>query len=240
MRPWFLALLLLACKTEKKPEPVRVAAAADLTDAFTDLGRRFEAATHTPVTFSFGSSGLLAKQVSEGAPFDVFAAANRAYVEQAVTAGACEATSKHDYARGRLALWSPAGTVTLDALSSDAIKRIALANPEHAPYGLAAKQTLEHAGLWDALRPKLVFSENVRQALQFAETGNVDVAFIAWSNVVARDAGHATLIDAALHAPLQQALVRCTRGKNAEGGRRFAEFLEGAEAREVMRRYGFE
>ena len=238
MRCLVPALLFLACTRPAPAEPVRVAAAADLTEVFTELGARFEAETKVRVSFSFGSSGLLARQLASGAPFDLFAAANRGFVDQAVKAGACDGGSARDYARGTLALWS-ARPVSLDALNGEQVHRIALANPEHAPYGLAAKQTLEALGLWDRVQPKLVFSENVRQSLQFAETGNVDVAFVAYSNVVGRDAGAVLVLDEALHAPLQQAMVRCTRGANADGARRFMDFLDTPEAKALLRRSGF-
>ena len=129
-------VLTLGCTRAPSPAPtIRVAAASDLTQAF-------EQATGTAVTFSFGSSGLLAKQLREGAPFDVFAAANVAFADEAVAAGACDGATKQVWVRGRIALWSKAGAPSLEALADERFHRVAIANPAHAPYGLAAKQAL--------------------------------------------------------------------------------------------------
>jgi molybdate transport system substrate-binding protein len=229
--------LLAACKSAA-PVPLRVAAASDLTEAFTELGARFEQQTGTKVVFSFGSSGLLARQLSEGAPFDVFAAANQAFVDQAVKAGACEGATSRRYARGRLSAWSRTIALTsLESIADPRVKVIALANPEHAPYGRAAKEGLQRAGLWERLEPRVVYAENVRQALQLADTGNADVALVAFANVVKREGG--VLVNEDLHAPIEQAVVQCKRGGQAEAGRRFVEFLASPEAREVMQRAGF-
>lgn len=236
---WLVLLVVIAGCTKEKP-PLRVAAAADLTDVLDELGRRFEAETKTKVVFAFGSSGLLAKQVTEGAPFDVFASANRGYVDEVVQAGACDGATAKPYARGRIVLWSRDGTATLAALNDEANKRIAIANPEHAPYGRAAKEALEKSGLWDAVQPRLVFAENVRQALQLAETGNAELAFGSWSNVIHRDAGSVLLLDASLHAPIEQTLVQCKRGENPNAAKKFIEFLMKPESRALLQNSGFE
>ena len=235
----FVALLLLSgCRSA--PPPLRVAAASDLTEAFTELGARFEAETKTKVIFSFGSSGLLAKQISEGAPFDVFAAANASFVDATVKAGACDGATAQRYARGRLAAWSLSGPLpSFESIADEGNKRIALANPEHAPYGRAAKEALQKAGLWKQLESRLVYSENVRQALQLAQTGNAEVALVAYSNVINRTDGVMLLLDEALYAPIEQSLVRCSRGGQPEAAKRFVEFLGKAESRELMQRSGF-
>lgn len=239
MRVWPLLFLLVACRSAA-PAPLRVAAASDLTEAFTELGQRFEAETKTKVVFSFGSSGLLAKQIAEGAPFDVFAAASANFVDDVVKAGACDGASAQHYARGRLAAWSPAGALpNLDALADATNRRIALANPEHAPYGRAAKEALQRAGLWKRLEPRIVYAENVRQALQLAQTGNVEVALVAYSNVIDRTEGVKLLIDESLYEPIEQSMVRCSRGGQPEAAKRFLEFLKTSESRAWMRRSGF-
>lgn len=229
----FVAFILIASCKKEATAPLRIAAASDLTEAFTALAPTFEKEAGVKVSLTFGSSGLLAKQIAEGAPFDLFASANAQYVENAVKAGACDASSVKVYARGRLALL---GSVPIDSLAS--VRRIAIANPEHAPYGKAAQQALTRLGTWDALKPHLVFTENVRQAVQLADTGNADVAFVAWSNVIERDGG-VTLVDEGLHAPIEQSLVVCTRGANAEFARRFVQFLEAEPSRATMQRFGF-
>lgn len=239
MRFLFVLLVVCGCRSAT-PQPLRVAAASDLTEAFTELGARFEAETKTKVVFSFGSSGLLAKQIAEGAPFDVFAAANVSFVDVTVKAGACDGASAQRYARGRLAAWSLSGPLpSLQSIADASNKRIALANPEHAPYGRAAKEALEKAGLWKQLESRVVFAENVRQALQLAQTGNAEVALVAYSNVVGRKDGVTLLIDDALYTPIEQSLVRCSRGGQGEAARQFVEFLGKSDSQELMKRSGF-
>lgn len=234
-----LLLLLAGCKSAA-PAPLRVAAASDLTEAWTELGARFEAETKIKVVFSFGSSGLLAKQLAEGAPFDVFAAANAAFVDVTVKAGACDGATVQRYARGRLAAWSLSGPLpSLESIADERNERIALANPEHAPYGRAAKEALERAGLWKQLEPRVVYAENVRQALQLASTGNAEVALVAYSNVINRPDGVKLVVDESLYAPIEQSLVRCGRGGQPGAAKRFVEFLGSSESKELMTRSGF-
>jgi molybdate transport system substrate-binding protein len=234
--------LLAGCKQTPAAaqQPVQVAAASDLSVAFEELGQLFEARTGQKVTFSFAASGALAKQLSQGAPFDVFAAASASFVDSAVQAGACDATSKALYARGHVVAWSKSVKLaSLSDLLSPQIERIAIANPEHAPYGKAAREALIKAELWSKLEPKIVQAENVRQALQFAQTGNAEVALVARSLVMSQSAGNRLDIDPELHAPISQTLVVCRNGKNLEGGRSFAKLVESAEGQALLERYGF-
>jgi molybdate transport system substrate-binding protein len=236
-------VLLGGCKAPAPPAPVQiqVAAASDLTLAFEELGRLFEQRTGQKIGFSFAASGVLAKQLSQGAPFDLFAAANASFVDGAVKAGACDGSSKAAYARGHVVLWSKRGGVKPSALSdlaSSDIERIAIANPEHAPYGKAAREALIKAGVWGAVEGKIVHAENVRQALQFAQTGNADVALVALSLVARDQSGYMLAVDEALHAPIEQTLVVCQRGKNEAGGRAFAKLVTSPEGQAVLQRYG--
>jgi molybdate transport system substrate-binding protein len=242
--PAFLlsAALLTSCKEAPGPahEPVRVAAASDLSVVFEELGQLFEAQTGQRVTFSFAASGALAKQLSQGAPFDVFAAANVAFVDSAVQSGACDGSSKARYARGHLVAWSKRAKLeALADLRNPEIKRIAIASPEHAPYGKAAREALQKAGLWNELEAKIVQAENVRQALQFAETGNAEVALVALSLVAKKSAGQKLAVDTALYAPIDQTLVVCRHGKNLGGGRAFAKLVESQEGQAALKRHGF-
>jgi molybdate transport system substrate-binding protein len=238
--------LLPGCKPDRQQTsapPVRVAAAADLALAFGELGRDFEQQTGHRVTFSFGSTGLLARQLREGAPFDLFAAANESFVEEVVAAGACDGATKAPYARGRIAVWTRRGSgaapAAFEELANPRFSRIAIAHPEHAPYGQAARQAFQHAGIWSAVAPKLVFGENVRQALQFARTGNADAAVVALALVIQDRDNPWLLVDEAMHRPIHQALVVCHRGGNFEGGKSFARFVNAEPGRALMRRHGF-
>jgi molybdate transport system substrate-binding protein len=237
--------LFVGCETPAPtapPAPVRVAAASDLAWAFEELGKLFEQRTGQKVSFSFAASGALAKQLSQGAPFDLFAAANATFVDSAVEAGACDGSSKALYARGHVVVWSKRGGAkpkTLSELAGVDIQHIAIANPEHAPYGKAAREALIRAGVWHAVQRKIVHAENVRQALKFAETGNADVAIVALSLVAHDRSGQVLAVDPALHGPIEQTLVVCRRGKNEAGGREFAKLIESSEGQALLERYGF-
>ncbi|HEY2743884.1 MAG TPA: molybdate ABC transporter substrate-binding protein [Polyangia bacterium] len=222
---------------------LRIAAASDLAVAFKELGIAFEKQSGERLVFTFGSTGLLEKQIAEGAPFDLFAAANVSYADQAIAAGAC-ATDKTEYARGRLVLWSKKGGTTpptsIAELADARFLKIAIANPAHAPYGKAAEEALEKAGLWSALTPKLVYGENIQQTMQFAQTGNADVALVALSLAVVAPEGEWTAIDEADHLPIDQAMVVC--GQHADRlarARRFASFVGSPAGRAIMTHYGF-
>jgi len=238
---------LAACEHEVHAprEPIRVAAASDLSRAFPALARGFKEQTGLEVSFTFGATGLLARQLADGAPFDVFAAANASFVDSVVEAGVCSADTRAAYGRGHLALWSPAprGDVaaphTLQQLLDPRYRHIAIANPEHAPYGKAAREALQRAGLWQQLEPRILLAENVRQALQFAESGNADVALVALSLVIEDHNASWTAVDQALHAPIEQTLVACSRGKRGEDGKKFAAYVSSKAGRAVMRRFGF-
>lgn len=221
-----------------------VAAAADLTPAFQELGTLFTQQTGIEVVFNFGSTGQLAQQIAQGAPVDVFAAANQSYIAELEQDGLVISETVALYAQGRITLWtradSPLNFETLDDLMQPEVTRIAIANPEHAPYGVAAREALESAGLWEALEPKLILGENVAQTLQFAETGNVDVAIVALSlSIAAGDDGRYALLPAELHNPLDQALAVVSSTAHETEARQFAVFVNSEAGREIMRRYGF-
>ena len=242
----FCALCVAAAgcrRPSKKAEPLKVAAAADLGRAFEDLGRGFEKATGEGVAFTFGSTGLLSQQIEQGAPFDVFAAANVSYVDGLIQKGYAAPETRALYARGRIVIWWPKGSLAappaaLGDLRDARFVRVAIANPEHAPYGQAAEQALTRAGLREALGPRLVYGENVQQAMQFAATGNAEVALIALSLAVG-SAGDYVVIDQALHDPIDQALAVCARAPHPALGRAFVAYVTGAEGRATMRRHGF-
>jgi molybdate transport system substrate-binding protein len=239
-----LLALVVACKGAREGEggPLLVAAAADLHFAFKEMGERFEKKTGKKVTFSFGSTGLLAKQISEGGPFDVFAAANVSFVDDVVKSGACFADTKTTYARGRIVVWTTKDKTppALEALGDGAMGRVAIANPEHAPYGRAAREALMKAGVWEKVKTKTVYGDNIQQTLQFAQSGNVDVSIVALSLATVSE-GSFTPIDPAMHEPIDQALVVCKgQGEGTRAtAREFTAFVGSEEGRAIMKRYGF-
>lgn len=242
-----LGLLLVAvpvsCK--KAPvEPLRVAAAADLAHAFAELSPAFSAQSSPPteVKLTLGATGLLTRQVEQGAPFDIFLAANVSYVEQVVKAGACDGGTVASYARGRLVIWvkgSGGAELTPAALSDARFKHIAIANPDHAPYGKAARDALTRAGVWSNVSDRMVYGENVQQAFELARTGNAEAAIVGLSLAIGTKEGSWAMVDEALYGPIEQALVVCNRGTNAAGGRQLKAFIESPPGRVILRKYGF-
>jgi molybdate transport system substrate-binding protein len=231
-------------------EPLRVAAASDLATAFPEVGKAFEAATGKKVDFSFGSTGLLSKQIAEGAPYDVFAAANVSYVDEVVRANACDGSTKQLYAKGRIVIWSTDKSMlpsSLEGLRDKKVAKVAIANPDHAPYGLAAQQALTKAGVWADVKPRAVYGENVQQTMMFAQSGNAEVAIVALSLALQhapgeRPRGGYVLIDADLHAPLDQAMVICkggSAGNKPNEARAFLDFVASEQGHAIMRKYGF-
>lgn len=238
-----IALLFSAgCRRSASDAALTVAAASDLTPAFEEIGREFESATKTKVVFVFGSTGLLTRQIENGAPVDLFAAANVSYIDQLDQKGLIVPDTKAIYARGRITLWtpdeSPLRLQSIADLARPEVTRIAIANPDHAPYGLAAKQALESAGIWGRVQPKLVYGDNIRQTLQYAQTGNVEVAIVALSLSVQGN-GRWTLIPEELHQPIDQALAVIKSTKNEEAARAFAAFISSPQGKAIMKKYGF-
>jgi molybdate transport system substrate-binding protein len=221
-----------------------VAAAADLTPAFQELGARFTQQTGTPVVFNFGSTGQLAQQIERGAPFDLFYAANKSFIEALNARGLVIPDTMEIYAQGRLTLWTRADSTLkpqkIEDLAKPEYARIAIANPEHAPYGQAAKEALEQAGIWELVEPRLVFGENVAQTLTLADTGNVDVAIVALSLSVQGD-GAWTLIPVELHPdhPLIQMAAAIKGTPHEEAARRFIAFVNSPDGHTIMKKYGF-
>ena len=243
----FMALACVtACKDKSTTTPAHdeltVAAAADLTPVFEEIGREFESANKTKVVFVFGSTGMLTRQIENGAPVDVFAAASVNYIDELDKKGLIIPDSKAVYARGRITLWTPdTSNIRLQGIADLArpeVMRIAIANPDHAPYGLAAKQALESAGIWDRVQPKLVYGDNIRQTLQYAETGNVDVSIVALSLSI-QSHGRWTLIPEELHQPIDQGLGIIKTTRNEKAARAFAGFLMGPQGQAIMKKYGF-
>ncbi|HEV2762329.1 MAG TPA: molybdate ABC transporter substrate-binding protein [Pyrinomonadaceae bacterium] len=247
--PLLLALALAACTREaRREEPnlagteITVAAASNLTDVFEEVSKSFGERTGVRVVHSFGATADLARQIRNGAPFDVFAAADVPHVLELEREGFVTPFSPAVYARGRLALWTPPGgrvrLARLEDLARPEVTRIALARPEVAPYGQAAADALRALNLWDELEPKVVYAQNVSQARQFAASGNADAAFVPRSLVKAGD-GEALDVDESLHRPLEQAAGVVKASTKQEAARRFVEFLLSDEGQKIFERYGY-
>jgi molybdate transport system substrate-binding protein len=238
----------LATQT-RGPAPVTltVSAASSLTAAFTEIGKLFEAQTGNIVLFNFGASGSLAQQIEQGAPVDLFAAANVGFVDDLQKKGLVLPDTVQNYARGQIVLWtrsdSPVKLERIEDLAQPAIGKVAIANPDRAPYGLAAREALKAAGVWEAVQPKLVIAENIQQTHQYAETGNVDAAIGALALSVPAAAGGETgryvVIPQGLYTPLDQAVTVIKGTKNEAAARAFAAFITGPQGREVLQKYGF-
>jgi molybdate transport system substrate-binding protein len=240
-----LALLLLAagCGGEQAGASgeIVVAAASDLAAAMPELAAAFQEATGTRVVATLGSTGQLASQLQQGAPVDVFLSADATWVDRLEAAGRLLPGTRGVYAYGYLVLQAgrredPPPTVA--SLRDAAWARIALANPEHAPYGRAARQALERAGIYDAVADRLVLGENVRQAVQFAEVGAVDAAITSLSLMdSARHRWHA--IPQELHDPLEQTAAVVAGSRNPDAAASFIAFLRGEQGRAILQRHRF-
>lgn len=231
-----------------KPVTLKIAAASDLAFAFQDIAAAFENETGHRVILSMGSTGQFAKQLIEGAPFDVFAAANVSFVDDTVKAGVCDGKTQSMYGQGRLVMWSSkavglSAPADLAALASDErIVKVAIANPEHAPYGKAAQEAMTTAGVWAAVKPKLVYGENIQQTMKYAQSGNAEVAIVALSLALASKDGDYKLVDPKLHNEINQAIVVCGNGKDAaraSAARAFVDYVGSPEGRATMKRFGF-
>ncbi|MBU4540142.1 MAG: molybdate ABC transporter substrate-binding protein [Firmicutes bacterium] len=219
-----------------------VAAASDLTKAFTEVGAAFEEANNCKVTFSFGSTGTLSEQIVNGAPFDVFASASQTVMDDLDSKAFIVSETKQLYALGRIGLVTMKNSLieakTMEDLLNPEIKKIAIANPDHAPYGLAAKQALTTAGLWETLEPKLVYGNNISDTLSLITTGNADTGFVALS-LYDQATLNFSLIDAKMHNPLKQSMAVIKGTKEEELGKKFVEYVNSEQGREIMSRYGF-
>jgi len=236
-------LLLTGSLRTHAHEELRVAAAADLTQAFGEIARVYAQQTGQKVTVIFGSSGLLTQQIENGAPFDVFASANEGYINQLDTKSLLVPDTRQLYARGKLVLWTrkggPALPATLADIASSRYTHIAIANPDHAPYGLAAKQALQAAGIWDKIQGKLVTGENIQQTYQFAATGNADVALVSRA-LVSKESGRFIPVPDNLYAPLLQAIAVIKSSAQTDHARQFVRFVTEGVGKGLLKKYGFE
>jgi molybdate transport system substrate-binding protein len=211
-----------------------VAAASDLAPMGSALEQGFQKAAHAPVKFSFASSGSIAQQVENGAPFDVFLSADEHYVKDLAASGRLESDTVV-YAFGRVALWSRDGSVrSFEDLKKPSVKHLSIPNPEHAPYGIAARKALQTRGLWTEIQPKIVYGENVRQSLQFAESGNADAVITSWTLLK----GRGVLLPEEWHDPIRQAGGVVKSSGQIALARQFLKFLTSDEGRKILENGG--
>jgi molybdate transport system substrate-binding protein len=233
----------------KAPAPareVRAAVAANFTAAMNELSRDFTAATGRKVVASFGASGQLFAQISNGAPFDLLLGADKQYTGQLVDKGLGVADSRFIYARGRLALWSSTpGYVDAkgEILKKADFAKIAIANPRLAPYGRAAEQSLKAMGLYETLQARFVTGENISQAQQFVASGSVPLGFVALAQVNAlpeAQRGSFWIVPTELYEPLDQEAVLLKSAQGNAAAKAFLTYLKTPEAQRIIRRYGYE
>ena len=248
MRIWVQVLWLniFLCGSVKA-EQVRLAAASDLVFCLEEINRAF-LANHpsAEITATFGSSGNFYSQIRAGAPFDLFLSADISLPKRLALDGFAAGETLRPYAVGRLALWTLNTNISiaqgLTVLTQAAFTKIAIANPDHAPYGAAARAALTKLALWQTVQPKLVLADNIAQTAQFVRTGNAEVGIVALSLVLAPTTagmGQWELVPDSLHAPLEQAAILTQFGQTNSAARAFLGFLNTPVAREIFNRFGF-
>jgi molybdate transport system substrate-binding protein len=239
----FSSIILISKSSfgDKDNDVLIVAAAADLALAFKDIGESFENTTGNKVKIIFSSSGTAREQIENGAPYDVYASANIKFVDYLITKDKVIEDSKELYAIGRVvvAVKNDNSLKIFDAkdLLKPEFKKISIADPSHAPYGLAAKEVLQSLGLWEKIEPKLVFGKDIQHSLSLLKTGNVEAGFISLS-VVNEEVDY-LLFDDNLHNPLKQAIVVVKGTKFEKEARAFIKYVNSPTGSKIMRKYGF-
>jgi molybdate transport system substrate-binding protein len=221
---------------------VRIAAAANLTEVFQKLGPIFEAQTAIHPVFSFGSTAQLARQIENSAPYDVIAAADIQHVDELDRKGLLVPGSRAPYAEGVLALWIPpnsrATVARIEDLTRPDVQVIAIAKPDLAPYGQASVEALRRLGIWDRVKPKIVYAENISMAKQYGSSDNADAVFTAYS-LVQREGGRIIVVVDKLHEPILQELGIVAASPNRDTARRFTAFLLAGPGRSILQAYGY-
>jgi molybdate transport system substrate-binding protein len=240
-------VFLLRIELRAQQAEVRVAAAADLQFAMADLMERYRGQTGNAISVTYGSSGNFFTQILNGAPFDLFFSADSDYPRQLVIAGLADPATFYKYALGRMVLWVPVGSkidVTnqkWQALLDSSVQKIAIANPEHAPYGRAAVAAMQKAGVYEKAKGKLVLGENISQAAQFVQSGNAQIGVIALSLAVspAMNDGKRWEIPIETYPAIEQGAIVLANARNKEAARMFLEFVKSESGKETLGKYGF-
>ncbi|MBI3802573.1 MAG: molybdate ABC transporter substrate-binding protein [Nitrospirae bacterium] len=244
-----LSLFATAPLTPAESQPtLTLAAASDLQFALGEIASAFEKATGSVVKISFGASGSFVAQIMAGAPFDLFFSADESYPKRLIEAGLALPESFDRYATGRLILWVPNDSPIdlaqegMQALLHPTVRKIAIANPTHAPYGKAAVAALQSAGLYDRVQSRLVLGENISQAAQFVQSGNAEIALLSLSHASAapmKAQGRLWPVPVDSYPPLHQAVVVLRRSKEKERAQSLIDFVRGRAGRAILERYGF-
>ena len=245
--PLLVSVFFATHEARGQGKEILIAAAADLNFAMVELSETFEKQSGIRVSVTYGSSGNFFSQLQNGAPFDLFFSADIEYPKKLVAAGLAEPGTLYEYAVGRIVIWTPAGAkvdVTKqgwNALLDPSVKKIAIANPEHAPYGRAAVAGLQNAGIYESVKAKLVYGENISQAAQFVQSGNTQAGIVALSLAVspAMHDGKRWEIPADMHPVLEQGAIVLKDAKNKDAAKAFLEFVKSSTGRAILARYGF-
>jgi molybdate transport system substrate-binding protein len=236
-----VAAVLGIAASSARADEAKVAVAANFTEAAQEIAAQFEKTSGHTIVLSFGSTGQLYTQITQGAPFDVFLAADQERPEKAVDEGHAVKGSRFTYATGKIVLFSRdknrvTGSATLEKGDFD---KIAIANPETAPYGAAAVQAMKALGVYDALRAKIVQGNNISQTYQFVSTGNAEVGFVALSQIARNDEGSRWIVPNDLYDVIAQDAVLLEHGAKNPAAAAFLAYLKGPEARAIEEKYGY-
>jgi molybdate transport system substrate-binding protein len=237
------AAMLTSCAPRGESESkLTIAAAANLTNVLGEVGRAFTAQSGVGVVFSYGSTAQLSQQIENGAPFDVFAAADTEHVDALVASHKIIANTRSVYALGQLALWLPGGERSgvrdLKDLTARDIRFISVAQPDLAPYGKATVEALHNMGLWERLQPKIVYGNSINAAREMAATGNADAAFTSYS-LILHEPGAIVKVDSRLYRPIEQALGVVASSKQLGQAMRFRTFVLSKEGQAILTTGGY-
>jgi molybdate transport system substrate-binding protein len=241
---WKICILLGSAALLARPAhagETDVAVAANFTDAAKAIARAFESATEHRAVLSFGSTGQLFTQITQGAPFEVFLAADEARPSRLEAEGLAVAGSRFTYAIGQLVLYSRDATLVRgeDTLREARFAKIAIANPKTAPHGGAAVEVMRALGVYPSLLDKIVQGTDIGQTYQFVYTGNAELGFVALAQLFARTEGSRWIVPAALHTPLRQDAALLAEGDTSDAARAFMAYLRSSDARAIIERYGY-
>lgn len=239
--PIALAALALLLPADAQAETTNVAVAANFLEAANEIAAAFAESSEHEAVLSFGASGQLYTQITQGAPFDVLLSADDIRPSLAVDEGYGVEGSVFTYAIGQLVLYSAqSGVVTgPETLETGDFRQVAIANPETAPYGAAAVEAMRALGVYDDLQRRIVQGQNIGQAFQFVETGNAELGFVALGQVASRETGSRWIVPQELYRPIRQDAVLLERAAENPAAVAFLEFLRGPEARAIIERYGY-